>query len=566
MSVIRKNLWFEIPPMKGEETPYEKPKVGRVSFEFQFQDPNKNPTFSPQIDEFWKQILGADSTISFTNVFERVKTCNNPGILMSAYSPNYQSEDQLALDLLQLVSKYHLIIPPKKLLTCLSSPNLIPQDFIKELPSPSAELFDSVLTLTNSVLYQVKEYVLKMEVLSRTAAALIPDILMTEIPKRNYITTVAVIPLQMSDGRKIWLAIQRDQTIQLIEMGSGVPFLDCKPQETTITINNGVILIGSSFSCRFLTDNGADLYQEALDQKNDLLITFMKCLPGIAQFKENVPQVFTDQFTKIVGANDFDFVRAFSKMASINGPAGRAANSELLFILSSTGNITILARYLFGEQIKRTVSSNVILRDSSPSTLLFSTLSNYFGGSFADSVTDSVLNANSSIQDSVVSLLHMFPLVPQQIKYIESVVFRATRRRFPDDLIPLFAVGSMFMLRFLIPKLSSVSVEATQKGQKIMNAFVFHRSRDFSLSDEQYREIAEADIQLTNFHSVSFPVEATQFDKVLTCCSDWNQDIIGIIANRPTEHPIYWSVLELLENASIGEEDLITRLSTNSLF
>ena len=566
MTVIRKNLWFEIPPMNSEETPYEKPKVGRVSFEFQFQDPSKNPTFAANIDDLWHQILGSDSQINFTNVFERVRTCNNPGILMSAYSPNYQSEDPLALDLLQLISKYNLILPPKKIFACLSSPQLVPQEFIKELPSPSAELFDSVLTLTHHVLFIVKEYNLKMEVISRTASALVPDVLIAEIPQRNYITTTAVLPLQMSDGRRIWLSIQRDQTIQLIEMGSGVPFLDCKPQETNVTINDGVILIGSSFSCKFLTDDGADIYQEALNQTVDPMITFLRCMPGIAKFKGNVPQVFTDQFTKIIGANDFDFVRAFGKQACMNGAAGRSANSELLFILASTGNITILARYLFGEQIRRTVTSNVLLRDSSPSTLLFSTLANYFGGSFADSVTDSILNANSTINDSVISLLHMFPLVPQQIKYIESVVFRATRRKFPDDLMPLFAVGSMFMLRFLIPKLSAVSIEATQKGQKIMNAFVFHRSPEFSLSDEQYREIAESDIQLTNFHAVSFPVEAKQFDQVLTSCADWYKDIIEIISNRPAEHPIYWSVRELLENAFVGDEDLITSLSTHSLF
>ena len=566
MTVIRKNLWFDIPPMKGEETPYQKPKVGQVSFVFKFQEPSKDFNFSPQINEFWKQILGPDSKIQFTDIFDKVTYCNNPGILMSAYSTNYQSEDQLALDLLQLVSAFNKILPAGKITAYLSDAKLDPKKFIKELQSPTAELFDSILILTHHVIKQVKEYSLQMEVISRTASALIPETLIQELPQRKYITTLAVLPLQMSDSRMVWIVIHRDSTFQLLDMNNNIPILDCDPNETNVTETDGVLLIGSSFSCSFMSEQARKIYTEANEQKGDLLLTFVKCFPEVVKYKDQLPQVFFDQFNRIIGATDFDFVRAFSKQASISGAAGRSANSQLLSILTNAGNITALTRFFFGIQIQHTISANVILRDSSPATLLFSTLSSYFGGSFADSVINSLLSPDVSLTDSVISLIHLLPLVPQQIKFMEAIVFRAARRKFPDGLVPLLAVGSMFMLRYLIPKLSTVSIEATQKGQKIMMAFVFHRSPDFSLTDEQYREIAESDLHITNYGSVSFPVEASKSTQVIESCAEWSKQLIDIISNRPAEHPLYWSVLELLENSFTGEEDLLTELTTHSLF
>ena len=71
---------------------------------------------------------------------------------------------------------------------------------------------------------------------------------------------------------------------------------------------------------------------------------------------------------------------------------------------------------------------------------------------------------------------------------------------------------------------------------------------------------------LIQCQSTTFSVEKVPFNDMYDFIKEHNKTIIDRLMNRPAEHPLYWSILDLIEGAFTGDEDFLSLLSTHSVF
>ena len=126
----------------------------------------------------------------------------------------------------------------------------------------------------------------------------------------------------------------------------------------------------------------------------------------------------------------------------------------------------------------------------------------------------------------------------------------------------------MLMLRFLMPSAITSSKE-TKLAQKLMNAFVFHQNEDEILEENDFKLIAECILGMIEINKTPFPFNKMNQDIniILEGLNNLNNDINDIIKNQSilNEHPLMWSILELLENIFIIKDDFNLLLSTHSI-
>lgn len=567
MSVIRKDLPFQIPPMKGEDIPYVKPKVEQVSFRFKFIKSSKNIQFPPKINHYWNEILNGTIHTKFTDLFEQVKKCDNPALLMSAFSDAYQSESQLSLDLLTLVQNYTKVLPPQKLHTIFTPTHLNLKDFLAELPSPCKELFSSIVELTHVIIDNLPNYNDKMEVLSRTASALIPKSYKDEMIARPFLTILCLFPISDSNNQKYWLILNRDQTVQILNMVT-------KNVEKQFSLENVIVEVSTSDnsiefekygSFKFTSPNMASIWKDAFNETNDALVNFLGCIPAIVQYKEHIPSIFYDQMRNLINSDVYDFTRCFGQVAVTK--VGKAAFSNLLQYILYCGNVSTLVRYLFGIQITATVAENTIFRETSACSVLFSLIAENYGFDFIEQIVSKAAKAPNRKECAEIICDGMH-LLPPQIRYLLAAVFRSTRRKFPDRLVPLFAISSMFMLRFVSPQL--IMKGATRLAQMTMKAFVFYNGeegapKEDDIPQELYKKIAETYANVIQYEDPAYHVAEPNIGDIVADIATHNKELLDHLKKKPQEHPLYWSMLELLENVFIGEEDLMTIISQGYL-
>ncbi|EAY19889.1 hypothetical protein TVAG_129970 [Trichomonas vaginalis G3] len=565
MTVVRKDIGFTIPPMKGEETPYVKPTYEQVNFRFRFQRPPRKVQFSPDIDEYWNQFIKDSPKLSFTDLYERVKSCTNPSSIMAAFSDSNVSDNQLTSDLMRLIQCYPDILPPNKLNVSLSPIKLTAAQFTLEFPPRIANVFNSIISLTQVILDRLPTYEQKMEVISKTALGLLPKTFKEQLKTRPFLTILCIFPVIDEAGKKNWIIIKRDRTVNLVDMDTNkvVKTFSLEGIIEDINFKENTISFEGFGVYKFTNQNSICIWKDAQNDNSDVLVTLLSCIPVMMEFKDKIPSIFYDQMKNLISNDVYDFVRAFGTVA-VSKPGKKAFINLVQYVLYS-GTVTTLVRYLFGTQIKNTIAENTIFREASACSVLFSMISDNYGYDFIDKTVNKAANCQSKIE-TVEIITRDYGNLPLQMKNLISATFRATRRKYPDRLVPLLAISSMFMLRFISPVMANMG--KTKLAGDAMKAFVFFNSKDKSEEEfpkEIFTRIAEQYISNLGYSDSTYHFAEANLEEIVADCATYNKEICDNLKRKPTEHPLYWSMLELLENCFIGDEDLMTVLSQGYL-
>ncbi|KAH0794766.1 hypothetical protein GPJ56_001313 [Histomonas meleagridis] len=582
---MRGKLSFNLKPMstyKGNQ--YVKPTVEQISFKLDFSNLTEIHTvIPPNADEAWKTICDPAEFVTFTDLVDRVEKCKNPSHILSVFDIENQMYEKslLTIELSRHLSYICRIIPPAQFKNFFSKTRLDVNSLLSSLNQNEATCFNCSIQLLYRIISVIPEYEQKKMVLKSFAKLLIPHSLVEKRKTRSYITFLTFLPVNDSNGIKQWLCVHRNLNNCRTYLRGGkndvLSNFSLDQLRPVITGNQisfyprNVTNAQALLSFEFITEDGAQFWEDAISNTfSDPLICFLNCIPHVMQYISEVPDDFYQQFEKILEASDMDLVRGIFNgiPATLSGDAKQGVDT-ILTILANCGTLANFFRSAYAQAVETTIFPSTIFRENSPATFCSTLTFTQFGDEFSTSLIYALYSKYPNLEDAINAIINFDKPVPPILTFIFSCAFRSTRRKFPDNLTPLIAVNSILMLRYLLPKLSMISRQASQFGQRILNAFVFHKVPDDPLNEQVYRKIALYTSNISHPKKVGKnELPTPQISIVLNMFVNNSKQIMEELNTvLEGENQTVWGVLEFLENIFAGvEENYETLISKSTIF
>jgi hypothetical protein len=147
--------------------------------------------------------------------------------------------------------------------------------------------------------------------------------------------------------------------------------------------------------------------------------------------------------------------------------------------------------------------------------------------------------------------------------------FAAARRRYPEQLAPLTAVGGMLMLRFVMADVAEKVPQLTKMLQVLMQITVFNPAIRNDCEKALFDAVAEMLLELLRLPANNVPRSPFAIQDLAEAIGAALEDVKGYVrqAAAPGAHPVVISVQELIETVFVGtDEDHREKLATGTLF
>jgi hypothetical protein len=209
---------------------------------------------------------------------------------------------------------------------------------------------------------------------------------------------------------------------------------------------------------------------------------------------------------------------------------------------------------LFNTEIHPLRDSQTILRESSAATFCSSIFLTSLGARFCNGVLQKLINEVTDVRDGLQAMRDLKDRIVPELRMVFESCFRATRRRFPGELVPVMAVSSILMLRFLMPQFAVSFPEASRLGQKMLTVFVFSNPPGEDIEEEVFRKIAKFLLEIS---TVGMETDYCGFTEAKDCelgellyfASKNSRLIVSAMEGKKKDnHTLVWVILELLEN------------------
>jgi hypothetical protein len=183
-------------------------------------------------------------------------------------------------------------------------------------------------------------------------------------------------------------------------------------------------------------------------------------------------------------------------------------------------------------------------------------------------VADILLQNSDSLATGVRQIIASVDHITPALRLVYSACFRATRRKYKEKLLPIITVSSFLMLRFLLPQFAMMGPEASKLGQKMMNIFVFKVLPEIRDDKELPKLIGDFLLEISKVLPGDVALTPGDNTKILQFCAE-NAPMLAErleIAKAEDEHPLHWSVLELLETGIFGVREDYTSMLEGKAF
>jgi hypothetical protein len=250
---------------------------------------------------------------------------------------------------------------------------------------------------------------------------------------------------------------------------------------------------------------------------------------------------------------------ALAVAASTNPtPARRELISTILNGLNNSELLAPFLRAQYGSDIIQLQESTRIFRDNSIGMAATGVLLRTHGTVLVPELTEVLLREGEGKPDDVLKRwLPVLKNMPQLNRIVFRLAFLAARRKFPDKLVPLTALGGMVMLRFVMADVGEKAPQLSKLLQGMMQITVFSQTCRGECELETFDRVAEALVDLTRLEGNYVP--RTNFSPLdfVECIAPLIDEIKGAV--KPPApgalHPLVFSLLEVIENALIGPDD-----------
>jgi hypothetical protein len=152
--------------------------------------------------------------------------------------------------------------------------------------------------------------------------------------------------------------------------------------------------------------------------------------------------------------------------------------------------------------------------------------------------------------------------IPAMNRFILRTAFLTARRKYPENLVLLKAISGVLMLRYVMAEVSQQLPERIPMLQHITNIVFFKQeTRQPGCDVRDFRTIAEFLLDLIKLKANSIRQEGFAIDQFVDSVTIVVDNVLVFLKKRQQEHPIIWSIQELLETVfTIAEDDCKERV------
>lgn len=336
--------------------------------------------------------------------------------------------------------------------------------------------------------------------------------------------------------------------------------------------------IGESFEFyfKFITPNAGQTFHDAIDDHEgnltDPLLIFLSSFPHAFQYQQSIPKTLIDQLKLAIQAPDLDLAQALCTIAANeyrDGEHNKEACLAVMALLNQTNYLIPFVRNAFARAIDDTILDTEILRSASQASFSSGLLLSHFENGFAQKVLEKVRPEKDNLPNAINLLMTMGDEFTPLMKFVLSAAFRPSRRKFHGFLVPLNAISSIFMLRYLATELTRLSIDMGKFSQSLTLTLMFS-TKVQQLPEEMYPELALFLLNLTHLinldeqNPIEFELNDESIaDKLLTFMfyeANEQKYFYKIALNlietiKSSSQPMKWSLSEFLENLYVGTDE-----------
>jgi hypothetical protein len=551
----------------SESTPPE-PNARPVLFTYNFSQLSTlaSGDLPPDSSSLWQTISDPCDPVTFAQLLSRIAHSPDTPAILSAFGLSPPVRHILTTELRRHLSYLDRILPPAAFLAYIAGFRLDLAAFVASLPAPAGPLLSCAVHLLWAVLSAVESDQTRHEIMERFALLLLPRELLSQRRScaRPELRYLCFLPVESKDGRQ-WIALCSDHNkVQMFSMSKAAEAanwftLDEVGFETFCNEIHFSNPTRAAVTYTFSSRVDAQLWEDAATKRSvDPIYHFIACLPSVFENVDCAPPELLEQLTELLTAPDMDFLHSFLKTAATRGQ--EQSKGAVLSCLARLNDAQLLApwfRAVFSIEITLLRSVQTIFRESSAASISSSVFLVNTGLDFSKMVADILLENSTQVDRGIRLIIGALDKVPAPLRLVFSACFKATRRKYKEKLVPIMAVSSFLMLRFLLPQFAMISPACSRLGQKLMTAFVFKKLPDDPLGEDLPQLIGNFLLEISTVEPADVQLPPYDAMKVLQFCAE-NAPLLADrvdIAKADDEHPLHWSMLELLESGIFGVKE-----------
>jgi hypothetical protein len=556
------------------------PSVRPVVFNYDFSriEALKNQPIPDDADTLWQTIAELWEPVTYRHLLRRIARSGTQEAILSAFRLGPASTDILVVELQRHLSYVDRVLPARQLLSFIADFPLDFDQLVRSLPPPHDSLFVCALHLLWTVASMVDNGTTKHQLMERFSLLLLPRELAGRGPDRPSLPYILFLPVDSFKDGKQWLTLCSDYNrIQFFSMTKpsqpGTSFLlsemtiDLFCNEITFVPNKGDL---PHQKHQFISKMASYVWEDAVNRRGgDPLYYFIASLPYIFPFMEVAPAEVFRQLQEQLTSPDLEFFHGFMKAAAVRGNEySKLAVQSALSLAHEAQLLVPWFRGVFSIEINLMKSCQTIFRESSAASISASVYLGALGTEFSAIAAQALLDNPTNTDAGIRAVLALVDRLPPPCRVVFSSCFRATRRKYKDKLVPVIAVSSFFMLRYLRPAFATISVDASTLGQKLMNVFVFKQWPEARLGDDIPRLVGDFLLEICNVKPTQIQLPPYDIKKILQFCAENAPAVADRLeaAQAEDEHSLHWSILECLENAVFGSPEDYTPLLEGASF
>ncbi|OHT13601.1 hypothetical protein TRFO_03373 [Tritrichomonas foetus] len=525
------------------------------------------------IDTYWYRI---GCKVSYTALYAFLQKPLPPEIVDNLFNIG-KNPNPFLRAFWDILMQMKFILPPNNLLTFISVPKLDIERFFQMITPNDKILFTSVILLIHLIIKDM-DYQKQNHIVFQFAKFLIPSPQRLRESQKIDLSILMFAPVYSSlRGDKFWLILRNDLSIAIYKTSDGSPVELYIPKEKYQFNNTQGIITVNEISYIFMTQNGPDIFVDA--RKNRVsFIFFIQSFKGIERyiFMNLLPEVIHNQFISSLRALGIGFGHAI--VQSLVDTSDRKTSLYIFSMLIEAGVFAPFIRSVFMDDVKNIDNPSKLYRNSTLATCASSSIMGSYGSPLMLKIKESInqnmkdvrskeaiINNKICLHNTMRNVMNLCSDIPLHMNFIFSSVFKSTRRKFTDNLLPAVTVSSIFILRYIMPHLIN-DPELKECGNFLTKGFLLRKS-DPTINDEDLiRETCLFLVNLSNLNSSGFAFE--QYDFALICqYLSTNNDKVIENFNRyqqtTTENPVVWSIVEMIENCFVGSDHDYYRVSGN---
>lgn len=248
----------------------------------------------------------------------------------------------------------------------------------------------------------------------------------------------------------------------------------------------------------------------------------------------------------------------------------------VLHLLNKSGYLTQFIRCAFADALAETQDTTNILRMSSAASMSSGIILSNCENGLSSQIAEVMKVERDNLTNGIKKLISFGKYFTSPMKFVLSAAFRSTKRNFPEYLVPLNAISSILMLRYLVTEITHKSIELAKVCQAFTLTLMFSTKAE-QLQEDLYKQLALFLANLTHVENGSINLNISDdqakkdlFNFILFQKEDniYISHIVKVLSDliKNPDHPIKWSMIETFENICNGVDENFDEEMKNKTF